>query len=69
MEKYSGTQKTSSGIKSLLLATFLGSAFTVYKTFYGTFYGDASESITNFSRSVGVSKVLVKFQLINPFVI
>ena len=64
MEKYSSKQKTSSAIKSLLLATFLGSAFIAYKTIYGTFFGEASESIghTNYSLSVGVSKVLVNFQ-------
>ena len=55
----SSRQKTFFGAKSLLLATIMGSLFVGYKLFGGEdsyFVGR-----TNFSRSVGVQKVSVKF--------
>jgi hypothetical protein len=63
MESY-GKQKTLFGTKSLLVTALLGSAFIAYKLFFG--FEEASDFIghTNFSRSVGVQKASVNFQLI-----
>jgi len=67
MESY-GKQKTSFGTKSLMVTALLGSAFIAYKLFFG--FEGASDFIghTNFSRSVGVHKVLVHFQRIRSII-